>query len=485
MSCLQLRRFSAQTWVWVFVLSLNSLLPAVALADVGSCLKLAYKAADPKDLKRSADFALHHSQCLPNLAPPTLVPYAALSGALDLANQSGTLKPVGLDFGNSYDVCIAKINPGKLAMKKLAPILKPVCGTINMNCNAFEGAAADEVNAKITSEVPLLSLLPCACAAATSELGVQRIAELVSSAKQCGATLAEAGKLIGDAASGIYGAGYGTGKEVVKTAEESLKAAENLGKAVISGVSGTVCTIAGYFGACDSSSPPPKAQHVVAAICKPHGGMDSMMSPNDEANNFSMSCIDGLQCQAKPGKALLCQQGLSKQQKEKEASDKVVKDAAVRAANEKWCPARGAELKKGYDLRCRDSQCKAATFFVASGYGPECVKETQFLPLTGEQWSVYGDKPFIVKFENMIKESIQRDAKATPLELLASHNCRPFLGRVEQSLCNDAKGFDTCKKLVDSGKIKECTLAGVGTRYPPAPALLTPVPAILKNLKPQ
>ena len=470
--------FSACSGLLAFALALSSFAPLPARADVGSCLKLAYKAADPKDLKRSADFALNHSQCLPNLAPPTLVPYIAISAALDSANQSGALKPVGLDFGNSYAVCAAKINPGKLAMKQLAPILKPVCSTINMNCNAFEGAAADEVNSQIVAEVPLLSLLPCACAAATSGLGVQRIAELVNSAKQCGSTLAEAGKFIGDAANGVYGAG----KDVAQTAEETLKAAENLGKAVISGVSGTVCTIAGYFGACDSSSPPPKAQHVVAAICKSHGGMDSMMSPKDEANDFSMSCNDGLQCQAKPGKALLCQQGLSKLQKEKEATDKVVKDATIRAANEKWCPARGAELKKGYDLRCRDSQCKAATFFVASSYGPECVKGTQFLPLTGEQWSVSGDKPFIAKFENMIKESIQRDAKASPLELLASHNCRPFLGRVEQSLCNDAKGFDACKKLVDSGKIKECTLAGAGTRYPPAPALLKAVPGILKKL---
>lgn len=470
--------FSARAGISVIILVISSFIPLQAVADVGSCLKLAYKAADPKDLKRSADFALNHSQCLPNLAPPTLVPYAALSGALDTANQLGALKPMGLDFGNSYAVCVAKINPGKLAMKQLAPILKPICSTINMNCNAFEGAAADEVNSQIVSEVPLLSLLPCACAAATSELGVQRIAELVNTAKQCGSTLAEAGKLIGDAAKGVYGAG----KEVAKTAEETLQAAENLGKAVISGVSGAVCSVAGYFGACDNSSAPPKAQHVVAAICKSHNGMDSMMSPNDEANNFSMSCNDGLQCRAQPGKALQCQQGLSKQQKEKEAADKVVKDAAIRAANEKWCPAHGAELKKGYDLRCRDGQCKAATFFVAASYGPECVKGSQFLPITGEQWSVYGDKPFVLKFENMIKESIQRDAKASPLELLASHNCRPFLGRADQSLCSDAKGFDNCKKLVDSGKIKECTLAGAGTRYPPTPALLTPVPAILKKL---
>jgi hypothetical protein len=476
-------RLLAPIEILAFVLAI-SFLPRLAMADIGSCLKLAYKSADPKDLKRSADFALNHSQCLPHLAPPTLVPYAALSGALDLANQSGALKPVGLDFGKSYDVCTAKMNPGKLAMKQLAPILKPVCGTINMNCNAFEGAAADEVNAQIVSEVPLLSLLPCACAAATSELGVQRLAELINSAKQCGATLAEAGKLIGDAASGVYGAGYGAGKEVVKTAEEGLKAAEELGKAVISGVSGTVCTIAGYFGACDNSGPPPKAQHVVAAICKTHGGIDNMMSPKDEPNDFSMSCIDGLQCRAQPGKALQCRQGLSKQQKEKEAADKVVKDAAIRLANEKWCPARGAELKKGYDLRCRDSQCIAATFFVASSYGPECVKGTQFIPTPAEQWSTYGEKPFIVKFENMIKESIQRDAKATPLDLLASYNCRPFLGRAQESLCGDAKGFDVCKKMVDSGKIKECRLATVGTVYPPGPALLTPVPAILKNLKP-
>ena len=112
---------------------------------------------------------------------PTLVPYVALSGSLDVANQSGALNKVGLDF-STYQQCANKVNPGKATVKQLAPVLKPVCGNLNMDCQMFEGTAADEVNEQLASEVPLLSLLPCSCAAATSGLGVEKIATLVNNA---------------------------------------------------------------------------------------------------------------------------------------------------------------------------------------------------------------------------------------------------------------------------------------------------------------
>lgn len=154
-------------------------LPLPAKAGIDDCLQVALGTANPSDLKKALAFATGHPTCLDNLVPPTLIPYIALSGSLDVANQSGALNQVGLGFGNSYPQCVENMDPGKHAVKQLAPVLKPVCSTLNMNCNAFEGAAADEVNAQLVSEVPLLGMMPCACAAATSGLGVERIAELL------------------------------------------------------------------------------------------------------------------------------------------------------------------------------------------------------------------------------------------------------------------------------------------------------------------
>jgi hypothetical protein len=167
---------------------------------------------------------------------------------------------------------------------------------------------------------------------------------------------------------------------------------------------------------------------------------------------------------------------MSKTQTEKAEAEKEIADAAIREANPKACLARGGELKKGYDLRCHDSQCKAATFFVAAEYADSCTKGSNFHPTAADIWTLNGEKPFVIKFEKMITESIQRDPKTPPLELLATYQCRPFLGRVERSLCESTTGFNVCKKLVDAGKINECNMKGA--KYP----TITINPAVLGAL---
>ena len=128
----------------ILLLSSLYLLPSnKTMAGVDDCLKAALNTANPSDLKKAAAFATSHPSCLANLAPPTLVPYIALSGSLDAANQSGALNKVGLGF-SSYEQCAEKINPGKQTVKQLAAVLKPVCGTLNMDCGIFDGPAADE-----------------------------------------------------------------------------------------------------------------------------------------------------------------------------------------------------------------------------------------------------------------------------------------------------------------------------------------------------
>lgn len=445
----------------LFLVGVLSLLQASdAMAGVGDCLKAALNTASPEDLKKSAAFAINHSGCLQNLTPPTLVPYAALSGSLDVANQSGALNQVGLDFGNSYAQCVAKVNPGKVAVKQLAPALKPVCSTLNMNCQMFEGQAAEEINAQLISEVPLLSLLPCSCAAATSGLGVERIAELVKATKQCGATLAQVGEVLGDAAKGVYQ----VGGSAVELSKDAVNEAEKLGESVVNGIGSVGCAISKIWGGC-GDGPPPSAYGVGVAICKPRQGLWNLSSISNQPNDFSLSCNDGLRCLAKPGKPTQCMQGISKAQSDKAEADKVLADAIMREANPELCLQRGGVLKKGYDQRCHDTKCKTATFFVAAEYADKCTKGSNFFPEPADLWTLNGEKPFVDKFERLIVESIQRDPNASPLELLAAYDCRTFLGNSEQSLCKTQPGFDVCKKQVDGGKIKKCFFSG-GGEYP-------------------
>jgi hypothetical protein len=442
-----------------------------AQAGVDDCLKAALNTANPDDLKKAASFATNHPSCLVNLVPPTLVPYIALSGSLDSANKLGALKQAGLDF-DTYQECADKINPGNVAVKQLAPVLKPVCGTLNMDCGLFEGPAADEVNSQLASEVPLLSLLPCSCAAATSGLGVEKIAELVKDAKQCGATIAQVGEALGDAAVGVYDVAGDTINYGSDAANEALK----LGESIVNSIGSVGCAISTLWGGC-GDNPPPDAYLVGVAICKPRQGLWNLSSHSTKPNDFSLSCNDGLRCQAIPGKPTQCMQGISKAQSEKAEADKVIADAAIREANPKICLQRGGELKKGYDLRCHDSQCKTAILFVAAEYADTCTKSSDFLPQAAEIWTITGEKPFIDKFEKMISESIQRDPKTTPLELLRTYDCRSFLGRANQALCKSPEGYAVCKKLVDAGKMEKCFLAG-GGEYP----VLTISPAVLGAL---
>lgn len=222
--------------------------PLTASAGVDDCLKTALNAANPKDLERAAAFASQHPTCLQNLVPPTLVPYLALSGAVDVANKSGALDEVGLGFGNSYTQCKNNLDPGQHAVKQLKPVLQPVCGTLSMNCQMFEGSAADEVNSELTSEVPLLGLMPCACAAATSGLGVERLVELLKTGQQCGATLQELAEALNDTAGAITDAG----------------------QALLEGAAGLVSDLGCAVFGCDEEKPlPMPAENFDALYLKP------------------------------------------------------------------------------------------------------------------------------------------------------------------------------------------------------------------------
>jgi hypothetical protein len=429
-----------------------------AHAGVDDCLKAALNTANPEDLKKAAAFATKHPSCLSNLLPPTLVPYVALSGSLDAANQSGALNEVGLGF-SSYAQCNNNINPGKQTVKQLAPVLKPVCGTLNMDCGVFEGPAADEVNGQLTSEVPLLSLLPCSCAAATSGLGVEKIATLLKDAKQCGATVEQVAEAFSDAAVGVYD----VAGDALELGSDAASYALKLGEDIAKSVGSVTCAVSKLWGGCKST--PPSYKNTATAICKAHGSTWWAASKTQAPNDIFVQCNDGLYCWAQPGETLRCEQRRTSARRNSDIADM-----------KQWCPQRANELDAGYKLQCHDGWCKSAVTNVTSKYNEACLQvatqdEASKLPtaVAGAEmkdWLGFREDQILSKYEQIIKESIQRDPKTPALELLATYECRPFLGRTDQSLCKWPGGFQQCKKLADAGKIKKCFLAGGGEYSP-------------------
>lgn len=430
--------------------------PYPVYAGLDDCIKAAVQNADPEALELSAEFAINHAQCLPDFVPPTTVPYVALSGSLDTANRTGALDNVGLSFGKrDYNACVAKINPGKQAVKKLAPILKPICSTLKMSCGAFEGPAADEVNANLTEQVPLLALIPCACAAATSGLGIERLEQLIKSAKQCGATLAQVGKALASAAKSVANAGKG---------------ALNKGEEIVSDLG---CAAGSVVGQGCSKEIPPSGYKSAILYCNPHGGLKQANTGDDPAD-YSVICNDGSACSSKPGKGASCQTG---QEKKKYAEEQAKKDSEQGAKNEVWCPARGDQLKATYNQQCHDNTCKVGIGFVVASFAADCISKNEekpfppgptvgsFPPSSAESWAKYSEKTYVVKLVALVRESVIRDPNANPMTLLEAYDCRPFLGRADQQLCPAGKAYEVCKTIVDKNQLRVCREAKSGQVY--------------------
>jgi hypothetical protein len=426
-----------------------------AWAGLDDCLSVVLDSANPKDMEKAANFVIQHPSCVQNLVPPTVVPYVALSGSLDAANASGALNKVGLGF-NSYEQCVAKVDPGKAALKQLAPVLKPICNALQMNCSKFEGPAADEVNTKLSSEVPLLSLLPCACAAANSGLGVQKIAELVSSAKQCGGTLAEAGKIFSAGAKGAYK----TGSKVVaagsKVAGEGAKLVAEIGGLV----KDFGCTVG--LGGCESQS-----HKVASSFCKSRGGLSDYT-----AGPTFMKCKNGDFCDNQDGKGWQCVTA-AEFAATLAAFEKMKKEALeLKKFNAAWCSDKRESLKGEYGGRCRDKLCEVAMSPTLDRYETECASYV----LPAPRFVEYNQgAPHLRTLQGLVVESIKRDPKTAPVELLGLYGCRPFLGREDQTLCERPMAYDpasveVCKKLVLSGKIKKCQWRD-GSSYPLVPSV--------------
>lgn len=431
-------------------------------AGLDDCLKAAMSSTNPDDVKKAAVFAAKYPSCVAHLVPPDTVPYVALSGSLDAANQSGALSQIGLGFSN-YAQCTANFDLGRTSLKQMAPVLRPICSSINLDCQTLENDAAGEINARLTEQVPMLDLLPCACAAATSGLGVEKLAKLVRDAGQCASTAAEVGKALQNVASGTFK----TGQDAVELGADVAKAAYETGKAIVNTAGNAACEVGSWVGACDNSSdspPPPTAWTTATAICKPRGGIWTLSSRTQQPDDFSVTCNSGLDCWARPGKPLECTQLRTVSELQQDLAEM-----------QQWCPAHAKSLTSGYHAQCHDNWCKVAVNNVASQYEEQCLGALSASQAASgpsghsrdeyRKWMQLSDQGFIGKFDTLVVESIRRDPNTTPRQFLSTYDCRTFLGRVEQFNCRSSGGFQQCKKMADAGKVHKCFLAGSTQEY--------------------
>ena len=429
-----------------------------AIAGIDDCLKAAVAMASPSDMAKAASFASNHPTCLANLVPPELVPYVALSGSLDVANYSGFLKQVGLDYSN-YSTCTAKFDPAQTSLKAMTPVLKPVCGKLGINCQALEQEGATQANAQLAEQIPIIGMLPCACAAANSGLGVAKIADLVNKAQACGSTLAQ----------------------VVVYLQKGAEGAYDIGKSIVNSVGGTVtdiaCTAYSVVGSCSSGSPPPaSAQSTATAICKNYGGVKYLATNSDHPNDFSLQCNDGSQCQQTPSGPLQCS---SAADQAASIAKRELENSLLIAQNEFWCGQRRDQLKKETFKQCRDDSCRFASGLVIASFHGVCLENNTKgqLAWSAPKWAINGEGQYTDNLKILVNESIMRDANASKEDKMRANGCRTFLGRANEFNCTTEAGFELCKLRVDAGELSKCYFAG-GGEYP----LLTINPAVLGAL---
>ena len=420
----------------VALLAFAYLMPLPAQADIQDCLQAAYAAVDPNDMVLAAKFATNHPTCLSNLVPPYVIPYAALSGSLDVANQSGALNKVGMGF-NSYGTCAAKFDPAKVSLKAMSPVIKPICNTIDINCQALEQPAANAINSQLAQEFPVLSMLPCACAAATSGLGVAKIADLVGKTKSCGGTVVQVAGYLNDGAKGAYK----EGKQIVNTIGNT---ANDL-----------ACDVISLFGGCSSAPPPPTGVSEAGKWCKPYGGIKYVKSATNQPNDYSVTCNDGAACIVKPNEKPKCITAAEKAVHEQKVAQQ---NAVITADNTKLCGIYHDLFKSEYDIKCHDNQCRTGVNFVVSSVKAACLQGTNggLSPFPAKLWFSTNQQKYRNSLDVLVKESIIRDPKAMIADKLGAEDCRSFLGRTDEMLCPTQAGFDLCKITVDAGTRKVC-----------------------------
>jgi hypothetical protein len=59
-----------------------------------------------------------------------------------------------------------------------------------------------------------------------------------------------------------------------------------------------------------------------------------------------------------------------------------------------------------------------------------------------------------------------KPSSSSAADATALSKCKPFLGRKDEMLCAEERGFEACKAMVDDDKMKSCRLAGTQTIYP-------------------
>jgi hypothetical protein len=405
-----------------------------ARAGIEDCVWTLNSGVDPRDLEKEAKFVANHKECLADLVyPEPLIPYAALSGSLDTANQSGALAKVGMAFGD-YETCVAKFDLGKATIKQLEPALRPVCDQIHLDCGVFASEGAGQVNSALAENVPLLGLLPCACAAATSGLGIDRLRNQLATAEACGSTISQAAD------------------SVAKVGQDAL------------------CAVESIWGGCSSDSPPPLPPTGIdagEAWCAPYGGIKNLSSRTNRPDDFDVVCNDGSTARVHPGRKPETATAAQIAQY-KALLDK--RNQIMRTANVAWCAAQHSKIRQQYDPKCHDETCRRAIESIWNDYRQEILKRADdpFFPSVrhAETEAFLLAPEYQKRFQQAVNDSIIRDPHAAYGSVLQAYGCKSFLGRKREELCPGEAAYGACKKYVDHNLLRACYQEGFAkSRY--------------------
>jgi hypothetical protein len=322
------------------------------LADKILQYVLDYAGIDP-DAIEAARFAIHspdHAAKVFGHAAEYDIPFFAIVGAVKAAKDKSF---GGVTF--SEGICVAPIAMVDQVFGASSAYIDDAAGKakttgIVNTAKQYGVKYAKEQNATarqqlldtLTENVPYFNELPVICDFAfntsfTVERNIQsvvndqvrdlrdaynafadgEISDGISKLLEVGITAETACKIADDAISGGFitktpilgdiasSACQGFAGTVIKGIASGAKAVYNKGKQFIEDAA---CTVAGLLGGCDDADPPPPTGYSTASgFCAPFGGVQSLLSKNNQPDDWSVICNDGSACRARPGKETACQ----------------------------------------------------------------------------------------------------------------------------------------------------------------------------------
>ncbi|MEQ1755791.1 MAG: hypothetical protein ABL973_16840 [Micropepsaceae bacterium] len=420
-------------------------------SDLASCAKAPIVATSfaSDELRKAATFVTQHAECVPMVTSGDPLLYGITPGFIYLQNQGVLAKSAQGCVDDTLGKGSREIS-GVLAKFADAP---PMSTLLPSKSKQLLIAIANGQSDQTLYQVPGVSMLmdhvSCACAVSSSAIDINelsdKIKQVVQSINGCKNVL---GKLLGKAYDVLKG-GYGAAKDAVNSVG---------------------CTLG--LGGC-SSGPPFFCTGYFSARGQGVSSQSILDSFPDISNFHSMAQSGIAKCEPQWQAMLDAKQKADAQAK----ADKLLKQEIEKA--EKLGSANALGFAFRWSPKCYEDVCKKGIANLANQYNkdindPDTIK--QYGSFGAAVWALekkYGAiADLAIKISRDRRDKQLRDDLNAPVgERLGAFGCKLFLGRAQQSMCEDQKGYDVCVDYVLGGKWHMCSRTGVRGFYSAGAAL--------------